>query len=182
MIYRLNRVGDRVSPCLTRNIRIWLHVPIECACCVAARACGKQSRSIGIYRRQIPISDRRKQLCPAGVVGRPFPDEAPVPLMIFRSNSKFNEISNAFLNYLFRQSQRTFSYVTTVTLSWSVQNFLRSVEHVIKKPEPSFFLPNFEFDRNIVSGTGAWVLIGRWLCQIIRSFVRKLVLVESDLT
>ena len=62
-----------------------------------------------------------------------FTDLAPVPLSIFRSNSKFNENSE---------------------LSWRVQNFV-VIGKVYFKPGHFKFWSNFEFDRNIVSGTGA---------------------------
>ena len=56
------------------------------------------------------------------------------------------------------QSQRNFAHVTTVTLSWRVQNFV-VIGRVNFKPEHCKFWSNFEFDRNIISGTGARVLI-----------------------
>ena len=51
-------------------------------------------------------------------------------------------------------SQRNFAHATTVTLSWRVQNFV-VIGSVRFKPELCKFWLNFEFDRNIVSGTGA---------------------------
>ena len=75
--------------------------------------------------------------------------QAPVPLMVFRSNSKFDLVQN-----IFNQSQQNFAHVTTVTLSWRIQNFV-VIDRVSFKPEHCKFWSNFEFDRNIVSGTGA---------------------------
>ena len=44
--------------------------------------------------------------------------------------------------------------ISTVELSWRVQNFV-VVGRVYFELEPCKFWSNFEFDRNIVSGTGA---------------------------
>ena len=52
-------------------------------------------------------------------------------------------------------SQWNFAHVTTVTLSRRVQNFV-VIGWGHFKPEHCKFWSNFEFDRNIVSGTGAW--------------------------
>ena len=52
------------------------------------------------------------------------------------------------------RSQRNFAHVTTVTLSWRVQNFF-VIGGLPFKPEYCKFGSNFKFSRNIVSGTGA---------------------------
>ena len=88
----------------------------------------------------------------------PLPSQAPVPLTIFRSNSKFDQIGSVLVSNILNRSQRNFAHVTTVTLSWHVQNFV-VVGGVHFKLEHCKFWSNFEFDRNIVSGTGA----RRWL-------------------
>ena len=70
--------------------------------------------------------------------------QALVPLTVFRSNSKF----------VLNRSQRNFASVTTVTLSWRVQNvFVIGLWYF--QSEHSKCWSNFELDRNIVSGTGA---------------------------
>ena len=52
--------------------------------------------------------------------------------------------------------QRNFAHVTTtVTLSWRVQNFV-VIGKLHFKLEHCKIWSDFEFDRNIVSGTGAW--------------------------
>ena len=73
------------------------------------------------------------------------PVPAPVPLSIFRSNSKFDKNSG--------RSQRYFAHVTTVSLSWRVQNIV-VIGLMDLKLERSEFSSNFEFDRNMLSGSG----------------------------
>ena len=53
------------------------------------------------------------------------------------------------------QSQRNFAHITTVTLSWCVQNFF-VIGSAYFKLEHSKFVSYYEFDRNTISGTGAW--------------------------
>ena len=53
--------------------------------------------------------------------------------------------------------KRYFAHVTTVTLSWRVQNIV-VIGRVYFTLERSEFSSNFEFDRNMLSGTGAWLL------------------------
>ena len=77
--------------------------------------------------------------------------QAPVPLTIFRSNS--TKIRSALVWNMLYRSQRNFAHVTTGTLSWRVQNFVL-IGGVHFKPEHCKLWSNFEFDRNIVSGTG----------------------------
>ena len=57
---------------------------------------------------------------------------------------------NVLVYYMLSQSQRNFVYVTTVTLTWRVQNFV-TIGWVYSKPEHCKFWSNLEFDRNIVS-------------------------------
>ena len=52
------------------------------------------------------------------------------------------------------RSQRYFAHVTTVSLSWRVQNIV-VIGRVYSKVEHSEFSSNFEFDRTMLSGTGA---------------------------
>ena len=52
------------------------------------------------------------------------------------------------------RSQWYFAHVTTVSLSWRVQNIV-VIGPVYSKLERSEFSSNFEFDRNMFSGTGA---------------------------
>ena len=75
---------------------------------------------------------------------------APVPLSIFRSNSM--KIQNALVSNIFDRSQRYFAHVTTVTLSWRVQNIV-VIGHLHFTLECFEFSSNFEFDRNMLSGT-----------------------------
>ena len=80
-------------------------------------------------------------------------DQEPVPLSIFRSNSM--KIQNALVSNILDRSQRYFTHVTTVTLSWRVQNIV-AIGRVYFTLECFEFSLNFEFDRNMLSGTGAW--------------------------
>ena len=57
-------------------------------------------------------------------------------------------------NKLYR-SQRNFAQVTTMLLSWRVQNLAVIGLAYFDLIHCEFF-SNFEFDRNTVSGTGAW--------------------------
>ena len=65
------------------------------------------------------------------------------------------KIQNALVSNIFDRSQRYFAHVTTVALSWPVQNIvvISSVHFTLECFE---FSSNFEFDRNMLSGTGAW--------------------------
>ena len=65
------------------------------------------------------------------------------------------KIQNALVSNRFDQSQRYFAHVTTVTLSWRVQNIV-VIGRVYFTLECFEFSSNFEFDRNMLSGTGAW--------------------------
>ena len=80
--------------------------------------------------------------------------QAPVPVMVFGSNSKFIKIWSDLVENTLNRSQRNFAHVMTVTLSWRVQNFIL-IGQVHFKPEHWRFWSSFEFDRNIASGTGA---------------------------
>ena len=70
-----------------------------------------------------------------------------------------NDISTEFKiqwNLLsFSWAHRNFAHVTTVTLSWCVQNFV-VIGWALFETKHCKFWSNFEFDRNIVSETGAW--------------------------
>ena len=65
------------------------------------------------------------------------------------------KIQNALVLYIPDRSQRYFAHVTTVTLSWRVQNIV-VIGGVYFTLECFEFSSNFEFDRNMLSGTGAW--------------------------
>ena len=65
------------------------------------------------------------------------------------------KIQNALVSNIFDRSQRYFAHVTTVTLSWRVQNIV-VIGRVYFTLECFEFSSNFEFDRNMLSGTGAW--------------------------
>ena len=65
------------------------------------------------------------------------------------------KIQNALVSNVLDRSQRHFAHVTTVTLSWRVQN-INVIGRVYFTLECFEFLSNFEFDRNMLSGTGAW--------------------------
>ena len=68
------------------------------------------------------------------------------------------KIQNALVSNIFDRSQRYFAHVTTVTLSWRVQNIL-VIGRVYFTLECFEFSSNFEFDRNMLSGTGSWSCI-----------------------
>ena len=76
---------------------------------------------------------------------------APVPLTVFRSNSI--KTLSALIYNICNRSQRNFADVTTVTLSWRVQNFVVIVRAHLKTEDGKLW-SNFDFDRNIVSGKG----------------------------
>ena len=65
------------------------------------------------------------------------------------------KIQNALVSNILDRSQRYFAHVTTVTLSWRVQNIV-VIGRVYFTLECFEFSSNFEFDRNMLSGTGAW--------------------------
>ena len=65
------------------------------------------------------------------------------------------KIQNALVWNILDRSQRYFAHVTTVTLSWRVQNIVVT-GRVYFTLECFEFSSNFEFDRNRLSGTGAW--------------------------
>ena len=69
------------------------------------------------------------------------------------------KIQNALVSNILDRSQRYFAHVTTVTLSWRVQNIV-VIGRVYFTLECFEFSSNFEFDRNMLSGTGAWS--SRW--------------------
>ena len=68
------------------------------------------------------------------------------------------KIQNALVSNILDRSQRYFAHVTTVTLSWRVQNIV-VIGRVHFTLEYFEFSSNFEFDRNMLSGTGASILL-----------------------
>ena len=64
------------------------------------------------------------------------------------------KIQNALVSNILDWSQRYFAHVTTVTLSWRVLNIV-VIGHVYFTLECFEISSNFEFDRNMLSGTGA---------------------------
>ena len=64
------------------------------------------------------------------------------------------KIQNALVFNIPDRSQRYFAHVTTVSLSWRVQNIV-VIGRVYFTLECFEFSSNFEFDRNMLSGTGA---------------------------
>ena len=64
------------------------------------------------------------------------------------------KIQNALVSNILDRPQRYFTHVTTVTLSWRVQNIV-VIGRVYFTLECFEFSSNFEFDRNMLSGTGA---------------------------
>ena len=77
------------------------------------------------------------EFCGEFVCSRHQADLAPVPLSIFRSNSKFNKNSE----------RSSFEYTRPITTIFCTYFILECFE----------FSWNFEFDRNMLSGTGASV-------------------------
>ena len=67
--------------------------------------------------------------------------QAPVPLSIFRSNS--TKIQNTLVFNILNRSKRYFAHVTTVTLSWRVQN-------IVVIGSVHFTLECFEFSSNSI--------------------------------
>ena len=67
------------------------------------------------------------------------------------------KIQNALVSNILDRSQRYFAHVTTVTLSWRVHNIV-VIGRVYLTLECFEFSSNFEFDRNMLSGTGAWLV------------------------
>ena len=74
------------------------------------------------------------------------------------------KIQNALVSNILDRSQRYFAHVTTVTLSWRVQNIV-VIGRVYFTLECFEFSSNFEFDRNMLSGTGACYLV--WLVHTV---------------
>ena len=72
------------------------------------------------------------------------------------------KIQKALVSNILNRSQRYFAHITTVTLSWRVQNIV-VIGRVYFTLECFEFSSNFEFDRNMLSGTGARgsVVVGR---------------------
>ena len=78
----------------------------------------------------------------------------PSHLRYFDRIRNSTKIWSALVSNTLSQSQRNFAHVTTVTLSWRVQHFV-VIGKVYFKPGHFKFWSNFQFDRNIISGTGA---------------------------
>ena len=70
------------------------------------------------------------------------------------------KIQNALVSNILDRSQRCFAQVTTVTLSWRVQNIV-VIGRLYFTLECFEFSSNFEFDRNMLSGTGARCLLSQ---------------------
>ena len=98
-------------------------------------------------------------------------------------------IQNALVSNIFDRSQRYFAHVTTVLLSWRVQNIV-VIDRVYFTLECFEFSSNFEFDRNMLSGTGAWTgytylvpwdkIVNKWSTQKI-SLIHIDMDIEMDL-
>ena len=65
------------------------------------------------------------------------------------------KIQNTLVSNILDRSQRYFAHVTTVTLSWRVQNIV-VIGRIYFTLECFEFSWNFEFDQNMLSGAGAW--------------------------
>ena len=76
------------------------------------------------------------------------------------------KIQNTLVYNIRGRSQRYFAHVTTVSLSWRVQNIV-VIGRVYSKLEHSEFSSNFEFDRNMLSGTGACIAFRMWMRNCI---------------
>ena len=81
------------------------------------------------------------------------------------------KIQNALVSNIFDRSQWYFAHVTTVTLSWRVQNIV-VIGRVYFTLECFEFSSNFEFDRNMLSGTGA-----RCECEI---FIKWYIVINME--
>ena len=97
-----------------------------------------------------------RAICQGKVTGRfPPKGQAPVPLTIFRSNSKFDQIfffffpqnfilinstkiCKALIQNVLNWSQWNFAHVTTVTLSWRMQNFVVIVDINVELEHSNF--------------------------------------------
>ena len=75
------------------------------------------------------------------------------------------KIQNALVSIILDRSQWYFAHVTTVILSWQVQNIV-VIGSAYFTPECFKFSSNFEFDRNMLSGTGASSTITRQIWGI----------------
>ena len=88
------------------------------------------------------------------------------------------KIQNALVSNILDRSQRYFAHVTTVTLSWRVQNIV-VIGRVYFTLDCFEFSSNFEFDRNMLSGTGARY---HYLCKWNRQVVWTIFVWMSSLT
>ena len=76
------------------------------------------------------------------------------------------KIQKALVSNILNRSQRYFAHVTTVTLSWRVQNIV-VIGRVYFTLECFEFSSNFEFDRNMLSGTGARALNEQFVSKTV---------------
>ena len=86
------------------------------------------------------------------------------------------KIQNALVSNILDRPQRYFTHVTTVTLSWRVQNIV-VIGRVYFTLECFEFSSNFEFDRNMLSGTGARPMhdnLGQPPCGLDVSWQRRI--------
>ena len=91
------------------------------------------------------------------------------------------KMQNALVSNILKRSQRYFAHVTTVTLSWRVQNIV-VIGRVYFTLECFEFSSNFEFDRNMLSGTGArpWAICssGKLLMNLIHNMNLQMTLLK----
>ena len=91
------------------------------------------------------------------------------------------KIQNALVSNILDRSQRYFAHLTTVTLSWRVQNIV-VIGRVYFTLECFEFSSNFEFDRNMLSGTGASTHLTNFhelIIQILWKIMYALILTHS---
>ena len=80
------------------------------------------------------------------------------------------KIQNALVSNILDRSQRYFAHLTTVTLSWRVQNIV-VIGRVCFTLECFEFSSNFEFDRNMLSGTGARAADALAWCVLVEPLI-----------
>ena len=83
--------------------------------------------------------------------------QAPVPLTVFRSIRNSVKIWITLIQNVLSRTHLNLAHVTTVSLSSHVQNFV-VIDQICDEQEHCKFSLNFDFDRNIVSVTGARIL------------------------
>ena len=92
-------------------------------------------------------------------------DLAPVPLSIFRSNSKFDENPK-------HSSVKYTRPITTIFCTRHDSDTIVVIGRIYLKLERSEFSSNFEFDRNMFSGTDAWSVKVIFIETIVSSFTQ----------